>query len=161
MPDADGNLTSMQDFIPYREVRLHSALDNGRLVLAMPRLGHAYVHRLEKGEAPEETIFQIRGGEYGFVLAIRHWDGPHSKVVIPLTWCGGFLEARLGVPHIDECFQVDMVDRCWFALNNQARTRVADVAHGNTAHGSAVVSWPWNGGENQKWRAQIVTRYGD
>jgi Ricin-type beta-trefoil lectin domain-like len=47
-------------------------------------------------------------------------------------------------------------DGRWFALNNDNHSYVVDVQGGATADNTPVLSWKWNGGDNQIWRAEIV-----
>ena len=44
----------------------------------------------------------------------------------------------------------------WFALYNWNRQWVVDVAASHTDDKSRVVSWKWNGGDNQIWRMEPV-----
>lgn len=54
-------------------------------------------------------------------------------------------------------FAIDPVkDGRWFALNNQYKTTVVDLAAGLTAHNTPIYFWPWNSGDNQVWRAEVV-----
>jgi len=63
--------------------------------------------------------------------------------------------------HPEELFTVDMVDGCWFALNNHDRSAVADVNGSGTAEGNTISGWSWNGGDNQRWRAEPVAMPGE
>lgn len=50
-------------------------------------------------------------------------------------------------------FTIDDLDPSpWFALNNVPKKRVLDVSRGGMYNGNYVIGFPWNGGDNQKWR---------
>ena len=50
---------------------------------------------------------------------------------------------------------VDWVkDGTWFALNNKDHSRVFDISRSDTTEGNDVILFPWNGGDNQVWRAE-------
>jgi len=50
-------------------------------------------------------------------------------------------------------FTIDDLDPSpWFALNNFNKSRVADISESMMAPGRYVITFPWNGGDNQKWR---------
>lgn len=52
-------------------------------------------------------------------------------------------------------FTIDDLDPSpWFALNNFNKSQVADISEGMMAPGRYVITFPWNGGDNQKWRFQ-------
>jgi hypothetical protein len=54
-------------------------------------------------------------------------------------------------------FTVDMLDGGhWFALNNHDKSYVVDVAESNTSRNARLLAFKWNGGDNQRWRAEIV-----
>lgn len=157
MPDANGNLIGIGDFVNGRRIRFHSALDSARLVLALRGdLGGCVQHLPDQLRI--DTIFEIFGAENGhFRLrtlksAELIWDHTPRGTPTALNWYG----PGHGTDWIDFRFTVDMVDRCWFALNRADRSVVADVDRSRTADGTRVLAWTWNGGENQKWRAQIV-----
>lgn len=59
-------------------------------------------------------------------------------------------DRRLAMPEST----IDFVDGCWFALNNYDRSMVADVYESGTTSGNQIICFPWNGGDNQIWRAQ-------
>ena len=44
----------------------------------------------------------------------------------------------------------------WFALNNWDHSRVADIRRSDMHDGNDVIGFPWNGGDNQKWRYEVV-----
>ncbi len=163
MPDAFGNLLGIQDFTLYRQIRLHSYLDPD-VVLACPLGGRVYVHHLSKGQAPEQTILVIQPlRNNSFCLTVGKYGPPLIWVSYNagLKYGGVNIVPRVGnavVSSPDEIiFTVDMLDgSCWFALNNHDRTRVADVSKSDTTEGNPIIGFEWNGGDNQRWRAQIV-----
>jgi hypothetical protein len=55
-------------------------------------------------------------------------------------------------------FTIDAVknDDTWFALNNFNKQWVVDVKGATTADKTPCISWQWNGGDNQVWRAETV-----
>jgi hypothetical protein len=53
-------------------------------------------------------------------------------------------------------FAVDFVDGCWFALNDVFHLQVADIQGGAKEANTPIISFPWNGGHNQIWRAHKV-----
>ncbi len=54
-------------------------------------------------------------------------------------------------------FRADPVkDGNWFALNQYDGNRVMDVRGSSTAAGTQILSYPWNGGDNQIWRTELV-----
>ena len=56
-----------------------------------------------------------------------------------------------GVP-ITISFRLDHLGDGFDAFNNDDGSLVMDVAGENTAPGTQVFAWPWNGGSNQRWR---------
>ncbi len=61
MPDANGNLLGIQDFIANRRIRLASYLDPD-VVMACPTTAtdSVYVHHLSTSPDPDRTIFSIQ-----------------------------------------------------------------------------------------------------
>lgn len=56
-------------------------------------------------------------------------------------------------------FTIDDLDPSpWFALNNADKSRVADISQSFMVNNRYVISFPWNGGDNQKWRVEVVPR---
>lgn len=56
-------------------------------------------------------------------------------------------------------FTIDDLDPSpWFALNNFEKSRVVDVRRSEMYDGNHILSFPWNGGDNQKWRAEVIQR---
>lgn len=55
-------------------------------------------------------------------------------------------------------FTIDAVkgDGPWFALNNFNKKWVVDIKGGGNADKTPIISWDWNGGDNQIWRAETV-----
>ena len=48
----------------------------------------------------------------------------------------------------------EFVEQCWFALNDPYHGAVVDISESGTGEGNPVISFSWNGGANQIWRAQ-------
>jgi hypothetical protein len=162
MPDAYGNLISQADFAGRVRVRLHSYLDSENLVLGL-QLNGAYIHNLTNGPAPDATIFTCEQIDGGFVLSQQEaeFGGP-----LMLWWGPGALYTPEELLRSDtvtssepdqRIFTVDFVNGCWFALNNFDHSYVADVKQSVTTEGNDVIPFHWNGGDNQIWRAQIVS----
>ena len=156
MPDANGNLTGIGDFIDGRRVRFQSYLDSANLVLSVRDRG-CCVHNLTN-PSPSETIFTIAGAENGYFTlrtareVYLFWGyGPPGRPA-RLTW---YL-AGMASEWSRFRFTVDMLDGCWFALNRVDREVVADVEYSRTAEGTPVIAYEWNGGHNQYWRAQLI-----
>jgi hypothetical protein len=53
-------------------------------------------------------------------------------------------------------FTTDYLDDTWFALNNRDHSQVADIDGDNIGDGVRILSYPWHGGDNQKWRVEVV-----
>ena len=162
MPDAYGNLLSQAEFANGVRIRLHSYLDSENLVLAL-NLDGCFVHNLSSGLAPDTTIFtcdQIDGGfvlsqqevEYGGPLMV--WWGP-GAVYTPDALLSS--DATQSGEPSQRVFTVDFVNGCWFALNNYDHSYVADIYESDTTEGTTIQPYHWNGGDNQIWRAQIVS----
>lgn len=86
----------------------------------------------------------------------------HEGTNHALIWMGG---TGLGLLHPDRyqydqdkdhlIFTGDLLDPApWFALNNNEHDKVVDVDHGRTDENTPVIGFPWNGGDNQKWRME-------
>jgi hypothetical protein len=158
MPDAYGNLLSQDEFANGVCVRFHSYLDSENLVLGLV-LNGAFIHNLANGPLPDYTIFTCDQTDGGFVLSLQQaeFGGPRMnwypsdspEFLLVENNMQGYYESQF-------VFTVDMVEGPWFALNNDDHSRVADVKQSNTAEGSDVIAFAWNGGANQIWRAQIV-----
>jgi hypothetical protein len=117
------------------------------------------LHSLHDGDAREQTILTIdaRPQNNAFSLVLRETPGLwHYK----LWWLGGRISIEFDfkpVPPRSDEFTVDMLDGgCWFALNSVDRRRVVDVQYGEARAGAELLAYPWNGGDNQKWRAQLM-----
>lgn len=54
-------------------------------------------------------------------------------------------------------FTTDYLDETWFALNNWDHSRVADINEERLFDGNYVISYPWHDGDNQKWRAEVIS----
>lgn len=167
MPDASGNLLGIDDFTNGRQVRFYSYLDPDVVMALTPENPHTCVHHLSSGAVPRQTVFTIHKApgrpQDRFELSVAFepgWD-------VQLAWLawddgsdsGTWLTNATGVPNQGpdmNVFTIDVVDGCWFALNNSDHTRVADVSGSGTFEGNEIIGFPWNGGPNQRWRAEIV-----
>ncbi|MET3663510.1 hypothetical protein [Caulobacter sp. 1776] len=59
----------------------------------------------------------------------------------------------------DSLFTIDDLDpHPWFALNNWDKSRVADISESMMVNNRYVIRFPWNGGDNQKWRFEVAHR---
>ena len=159
MPDAHGNLLGIHEFTDGRKIRLHSGLGGGDLVFWFGMEEWPKLHSLNDGEARPDTVLTIeaRPENGAFRLFQRDRMGDHA---LRLIWrdnmIGREYDDRYQPDHKDQ-FTVDMLDGgCWFALNNLMRSRVFDVEYGEARAGARIIAWEWNGGANQRWRAQIV-----
>jgi hypothetical protein len=73
----------------------------------------------------------------------------NTRINLYLNWADNYLD------HTYSIFTVDSVkDGNWFALNNYNHQWVVDVDHSGTADNTKVISWEWNGGDNQIWRPE-------
>ena len=206
MPDAYGNLTSIEDFTTDRPFRFISYLDPD-IVLACATDRGPYVHRLSTAttwfNSLDQSVFctgsytRLLGaataepGHFFLLPAAIDQDPAHPEHValarayvqeypMQLTWWEFETEAEVPVPYVpvavpvehikrgglsmaldakplrERMFTVDFVDGCWFALNTYDRRMVVDIAGGATAEGSPIILFPWNGGDNQRWRAELL-----
>lgn len=163
--DAYGNLTSIDEFSGNKRIRLISYLDPDVALGVFPPTPDssgwsvAAVHRLSAGSGGQ-TLMRVNAlGRSAFSLA---WDGDTSQY---LSWEGTASDQlvleQLTQPqdgdHIAPPeFAVDFVEQCWFALNDPYHGAVVDISESGTGEGNPVISFSWNGGANQIWRAQWV-----
>ncbi|WP_271068724.1 hypothetical protein [Caulobacter sp. NIBR1757] len=63
------------------------------------------------------------------------------------------------IEETDLLFSIDWVKGGppWFALNNSSHSQVADISGGDTTQDNDILSWSWNGGANQIWRAELFS----
>jgi hypothetical protein len=161
VPDAYGNLLGIEDFTPGLRIRLVSYLGpDVTMGLGGPGGDRACVHRLSDGGS-DQGVFQVEVPEPGFFQLLVSSFDPFTQY---LQWQGNTLDDGnlIDLYFWDpgdplSWFAVDMLDGgCWFALNNSTREAVADVNGSQTFEGAPITGWDWNGGDNQRWRAQIV-----
>lgn len=166
--DVHGNLTDQSEF----EAGRYPA---GRRVRFVSWLGEDFAIGLTGDDGlgiyrvsanpPERTIFEVFAVSGGFGIGSV---GARDKYVVSR---GDRAQLRINywVPTVSrgdpfstdpelqiEGFKVDFVEDCWFALNNRARDHVFDCAASVTDDGNPILLWPWNGGDNQRWRAATV-----
>lgn len=174
--DASGNLDNWADFTQGMKIRLVSYLNPDvvfgvkyETVPSAPGMMvgvKAEVQRLsvDSHALSELTVFMV----YGDWLQLVWYPPDGSGDAYPLYWTderGRQIDMNdpFFAPqdeddnertHDMQACAIDFVDGCWFALNNWDRSMVADVYESGTTSGNQIVSWPWNGGANQIWRAQ-------
>lgn len=183
--DASGNLTDVSEFSNGRRIRLVSRLDQDVVLglhaswpprptgdgntflervmrsVSPPLNSSVSVHRLSLG-SNETTVLRADAVDGGFKLSWADQPGCY------LFWTDGqfglfddrsntgVVASVLGAQSQDNVFTVDFVDGCWFALNNRDHGRVADVRGGSSDERTPIISFGWNGGDNQIWRAQAI-----
>lgn len=182
--DQYGNLTDVSEFANGRRIRLISRLDQevalglhsfwpapatggsgviGALIrsVAPPLNSSVSVHRLSLG-SNDTAVLRADAVDGGFTLSWADQPGCF------LYWTDGqfglfddrpqpsLLSSVMGDQSYDKTFTIDWVDGCWFALNNHDHSRVADVRGASSDERTPIVSFGWNGGDNQIWRAQAV-----
>lgn len=161
--DAYGNLDSIGEFSGNKRIRLISYLDPDVALGVFPPTPDssgwsvAGVHRLSAG-SPGQTVMRVNAlGPGRFSLA---WDADTSQY---LSWegatSGQLILEQLSQPQDGDRvdppeFALDFVELCWFALNDPYHGAVVDVSESGTGEGNPVISFSWNGGANQLWRAQ-------
>lgn len=176
--DAYGNLTTQDEFSDGHRIRLVSYLDPDiSLGLHASRPGQqnardlmAYSVGVGWSDYEDTTTLLassagrpvVEGQEQFFNLSWAddpwlqdHPDSPKSS----LKWMDGQFEMT-NAAHYDGTaetgFCVDFVEGCWFALNNVFRNRVVDIRESRRDRNTPIISFPWNGGHNQIWRAQKI-----
>ena len=173
--DPYGNLTSLSEFSNGRRLRLISYMDPDiafGLHASRPQGGGATfpgeiadlsiaffigVQRLSSG-GPDSSVLRAEASA-GDTFTLG-WDADPGCL---LCWGGDAFELSNDKSVLDDAsqspaarFTVDFVDGCWFALNNPDRDRVVDVSRFGTAERTPIIPFGWNGGDNQKWRAEAV-----
>jgi hypothetical protein len=165
MPDAYGNLLGIEDFTDGLRIRLVSYL-NPDVVAGFRASSDApwpWAAVNVRSDNEGWSLFTVRR------LIPKGWQVPNAFALETSTILGD------GNPGLLTWFDdkmvllsaqdwrgslvctVDMLDGgCWFALNNQDRSRVLDVSHGRTDKYTPLIPFKWNGGDNQRWRAEIV-----
>lgn len=149
-----------------QKVRFHSKFD-ANLVLSAT-YGPEYccaVYHLQNGPAPHKTVFEVEsvGTDGGFSLCLRNL--PDGCEDMRLMWFWPTSEYKVGYLALnptrvhsggDDYFFIDPLGDPWFALNNYRRNRVVDIYGSETYDGARIDAFPWNGGDNQWWRAELV-----
>ena len=174
--DAYGNLTSVSEFSNGRRIRLISYMDpdiafglhasrphggGSPFIGEIEVLSLEYligVQRLSSGGPDSSVLRAEASGGDTFTLA---WDADPGCL---LSWGDGSFQLSNDKSPLEDMsqgpesrFTVDFVDGCWFALNNPDRNRVVDVSRFGTAERTPIIPFAWNGGDNQKWRAETVS----
>lgn len=174
--DAYGNLTTQDELCAGHRVQLVSYLDEIYLGLHASRPSQlnardlmAYSVGVGWDDNDAITLLAssaghpvVEGQEEFFTLswADDPWlqDHPGSPKSC-LAWTDDRFELT-NAAHYDGTgqtgFCVDFVDGCWFALNNVFRNRVVDIRESKRDRNTPIISFPWNGGHNQIWRAQKI-----
>jgi hypothetical protein len=164
MPDANGNLLGIEEFHDGLRIRLVSAIDANMV---------AGFHQTRDSPAPWAAVNLRSDNEAWSFFTIRRRlprgrDVPNAFALeTPYILNGNpgllaWVDGGMSMVTADDwrgsiVFTVDMLDGgCWFALNNQDRSRVLDVDHGRTDRYTHLLAFKWNGGDNQRWRAEIV-----
>lgn len=143
-----------------QKVRFFSKLDSSVVLGAAAGVG-IFVHRIDNGLAPEKTLFEVQyiKDDGAFQLFLRNVPGISD---MKLTWYWpqqepGACYLSLNPDFVDsgdwDHFRIDALDGPYFALNNNDKNRVVDILQSNTGEGARIEAYPWNGGDNQWWRA--------
>lgn len=104
-------------------------------------------------EAGVDGLFKVRWPQESDSY-LRFMGGRMPMVIcpdpsLPRTLKGEF--SKMGM------FRADPVkDGNWFALNQYDGEKVMDVSGCSTAAGTPIIAFPWNGGDNQIWRTELV-----
>lgn len=98
------------------------------------------------------TLWRTKYVPNGFSL---RWLGNEGPAQLRLGFCDEGDSLRLSAEFY-AAFTTDYLDDTWFALNNWDHSLVADIDRENIADGVRIISYPWHGGDNQKWRAEVV-----
>ncbi|RZJ47129.1 MAG: hypothetical protein EON87_01990 [Brevundimonas sp.] len=181
--DASGNLTDVSEFSNGRRIRLISRLSSD-VALGLhafwpaPTGGSGFIGELSRLVAPalnssvsahrlslggnETTVLRADAIDGGFTLSwadqpgcFLYWTDGQFGLFDDRAGTG-LVASIVGAQTYDKTFTIDWVDGCWFALNNHDHSRVADVRGGSSDERTQIVSFGWNGGDNQIWRAQAV-----
>jgi|GEM_PF-1146385 len=164
--DAYGNLTTQAEFSGGRHIRLISYLGQdcaigatgtiepgvmGIPMLVSPQVG---LHHLSAGD-PQRTVFIANACPGGFTLSRAAdprqqlaWGGERQSLTLANAEVSGIA--------VQPVFIVEFVDGVWFNLRTQDGSLVVDCAGGDTNEGQPLLAWEGNGGDNQKWRAEMV-----
>jgi hypothetical protein len=169
MPDQYGNLLGIEEFTTGLKVRFHSYLGSGDLVLCCPENSTCRLHDLRDGDAWQVSVFTLeaRGGNrFGIwlgsyqqleLLGSNGHGGIRTEILRQDQHHARYFPTPDAPPEMN--FRIDMLDSPWFALNDDTEQGVFDVKYGDARSGTDVILYPWNGGGNQRWRAQIETRF--
>lgn len=101
-------------------------------------------------EAGSDGLFKVKWVPEGTYLQFMSKLGP--LLVDPDPAQSSFEQFRKNA-----LLRADPVrDGNWFALNRYDGDQVMDVRRSDTLAGTSVISFPWNGGDNQIWRTEEV-----
>jgi hypothetical protein len=104
-------------------------------------------------EAAEQDCFRLKWAQNPKTYLT--WNSHTQKLI--LSDYIGYRVGGIGTNAEVSLFRVDAVkDGNWFALNNLQRQSVLDLSGSITAENNPVISWQWNGGDNQIWRTEAV-----
>jgi hypothetical protein len=165
--DAYGNLTTQAEFADGRHIRFISYLSQDCAIAATGQITTAFLgipmlespqvslHHLSAGDV-ERTVFVANACPGGFALA-RAADARQQ-----LSWAGHqqsltLVDTMINSLVAQPTFIVEFVDGVWFNLRNADGSLVVDCAGSGTDEGQPLLAWEGNGGDNQKWRAEVVT----
>lgn len=160
--DANGNLTSQDEFSGGRRIRLISYLGPDIAlgvtaadvtVLGIPMVEATVgVHHLSTGD-PARTLLIANAVNGGFSLSPS--EAPDNFLIAGDTVgvaAPDSLVIKAGGPPV---FTVQFVQGCWFTLGPQGEGDVFDIPASVTTEGTNILCFPLNGGENQTWRAEL------
>lgn len=163
--DAYGNLTSDDEFLTGRRIRLISYLDPD---VALGVIGNengwsdAGVHRLSNGST-DETIFiaGVAEGSKSRMFYLAWVSDPYQALSMEGNAAGGLRLVPIspsddGDPTYYPEFQAQWQNGCWFVLSAFGTSQVVDICKSGTAEKTPVIAFQANGGANQTWRAQDV-----
>lgn len=164
--DAYGNLTTREDFSDGVIVRFVSRMDanvvigysglqvdgNGNVMDTMT----VFAQHLPVDPQADNTRFVIRPTGDGVTFRLDLCDGPEGWQVWGMEYEDYTEPLKVLPQNAGTAFRVDFVQDCWFALNFADGSQVADIKECNPAQWTPIIMFPWNGGDNQIWRAEVA-----
>ncbi|WP_291836724.1 hypothetical protein [Brevundimonas sp.] len=164
--DAYGNLTTDDEFLTGRRIRLISYLDPD---VAMGVTGDTDtgwsgvgVHRLSNG-SPNETIFiaGVAAGSKSRMFYLAWGSDPNQALSMEGDSTGRLTLEPIsqsidGDPTYYPEFQAQWQNGPWFVLSAFGSSQVVDISESGTGENNPIIAFQANGGGNQTWRAQDV-----
>lgn len=171
--DAYGNFTSLDDFKTGQVVRLISYLDP-MICMGFRSDPTTYTWTSTTTSPWDLVVRRLDGSDHDrdderrWSIIVDETGFPHlcwpPQPDVQLMWDNGYelnlqnVTAEGGYWYSQDWlrFRPEWVDGCWFALNNPASDHVVDVSGSGVSVGNPIISFPWNGGDNQKWRCCLA-----